>query len=251
MRKEEHEILFNVEDDYWWYVGLRGLVLSFIDGIYEKKERLKILDAGCGTGKMLESCGNHKAYGLDFSKEALQYCKLRKLNHLLRGSISALPFKNDYFNLVISLDVIGQGNKLENDVITLKEIYRVIAKEGILLLNLPAYKLLRSKHDEAVSINIRYTIKELKSKLQKAGFEIEQITYRNTILFPIAVIKRIIDKISLIRRNKIESDLKPLPYLINQLFKRILFFENKLIRSGINFPFGLSIYCIARKKGNT
>lgn len=247
MEKEEYKTMYNMEDDYWWYVGLRELVISSINRINKRGEKLKILDAGCGTGKMLESCEHHEAYGVDFSKEALKYCKLRNLNNLLRGLINELPFKNNNFNIIISLDVIGQGNKFEDDVKTLKELYRVTKKNGVLLLNLPAYKFIRSKHDAAVGINRRYTIKELKEKVKKAGFEIEKITYRNTILFPIAATKRIIEKIITSNTDKIESDLKPLPWLFNKLFTYLLFFENKLITMGICFPFGLSIYCVARK----
>ena len=41
---------------------------------------------------------------------------------------------------------------------------------------------------------------------------------------------------------------KPLPSLVNTLFANLIFIENKLLTLGVNLPFGLSIYCIARKK---
>ncbi len=256
MLKKEYEVMFNMEDEYWWYIGLRELIMSFIERINKKGEKLKILDAGCGTGMMLESCKYHEVYGLDFSKEALKYCKLRNLTDLMQGSINDLPFKNNYFDIVFSFDVIGQeldfprssSNIIKDNIRTLKEIGRVMNKNGILILNLPAYNFIRSNHDKAVGINRRYTIKELKDSVQKAGFEIENITYRNTILFPISVVKRIIDRKLCVEKEEPESDLKPLPCWINRLFIHILFFENKLIRSGVRLPFGMSIYCVSRKK---
>lgn len=255
MLKKEYEVMFNMEDEYWWYIGLRELLKSFIERINKQGGKLKILDAGCGTGMMLESCKYHEAYGLDFSKEALKYCRLRNLTDLLRGSINDLPFKNNYFDIVFSFDVIGQeidfsdnsSNVLKDNIRTLKEIGRVMNKNGILILNLPAYNFIRSNHDKAVGINRRYTIKELCVCVKKAGFEIENITYRNTVLFPISVVKRIIDRKLYIGKEYPESDLKPLPDLINRLFTHILFFENRLIRSGVRLPFGMSIYCVARK----
>lgn len=247
MKKEEYKVMFNIEDDYWWYVGLRNLVLSSINKFNHKKENLKILDAGCGTGKILESYKVHRVYGIDFSEEAIKFCKLRNLNYLLRGSICDVPFKDNSFDIVFSLDVLYHIN-VKDDLKTLEELYRVIDKNGILLLNLPAYNFLRSRHDEAIHTKRRYTIKDLKEKVEKAGFRIERITYRNTILFPLAVIKRIIKKIFLTNTEKVESDLKPLPGLFNKLFTGFLFLENILLVSGLNFPFGLSLYCIARKK---
>lgn len=256
MKKEEYETMFNIEENYWWYIGLRKLAMSYIESIAKKGKKLKILDAGCGTGMILESCKYHKAYGVDFSKEALKYCKTRNLTNLLRGSINSLPFKNNYFDVVLSFDVIGQeldltgasGNILLDNIKTLKEIGRVMNKNGILILNLPAYNFMRSNHDKAVGINKRYTIKEIKDNIQKAGFEIENITYRNTILFPISIVKRMTEGWLYIKDKNPKSDLKPLPYFINKLLTHILFIENKLIRSGVNLPFGLSVYCIARKK---
>ncbi len=256
MLKKEYEVMFNIEDDYWWYIGLRDLVLRYIERINKKGERLKILDAGCGTGMMLASCMNHQACGLDFSKEALKYCKMRSLTDILQGSINALPFKSNYFDIVFSFDVLGQeidfsgssSNILIDNIETLKEIGRVMNKSGILILNLPAFNFIRSNHDKAVGVNRRYTIKDLCECVQKAGFEIEKITYRNTFLFPISVVKRIIERRLYIEEEDPESDLKPLPYLINILLTHILFIENKLIRSGVNLPFGLSVYCVARKK---
>lgn len=244
MEKKEYEILFNLEGDYWWHVGLRNLVFSYVDKCFSKKRNLRTLDAGCGTGKLLEECKDYDAYGLDFSEEALKFCKLRNLKNLVRGSISATPFKSDSFDTVISLDVLYYITDEEN-ISTLKELYRIINKNGKLLLNLPAYNFLQSTHDKAVHIKQRYAKKNLKEKIEKAGFNMEKITYRNTILFPIAVIMRVIKKFFL--KNRIESDLKPLPVLFNKIFTLILNIENRLILSGINFPFGLSLFCIARK----
>ena len=247
MKKKEYEVLFNIEENYWWYVGLRKLVISFIDGIKEKRDNLIILDAGCGTGKTLDDCRAYKIYGMDFSEEAIKYCKLRGLGKLVRGTICQVPVKNDSFDVVISLDVLYHKN-IEDDVKALKELCRVMNNDGRLLLNLPAYNFLRSRHDEAVHTKRRYTVKSLKLKLEEAGFEIENITYRNTILFPIAVTKRIIEKIFPVDTENVESDLKPLPNLLNKTFTLFLFFENKLILSGIKFPFGLSVYCVAIKR---
>lgn len=244
MNKKEYEILFKIEDNYWWHVGLRELVLFYIEGT-----KLKILDAGCGTGKMLETCKGQDAYGIDYSQEALKYCKQRNLTNILRGSISCLPYKSNSFDTIISLDVLYH-KAVEDDVEALKELYRVMNKDGMILLNLATYDFLKSRHDEAVHTHRRYTKKTLKEKMEKAGFEIDRITYRNSILFPIALIKRMIEIFILRNSQNAESDLKQTPSLVNKLLQYLVLFENKLITLGISFPFGLSIYCVARKNSN-
>jgi len=246
MKKEEYKIMFDIEDDYWWYVGLRQLVFSYTAGKGDRAD-LKILDAGCGTGGMSAKLKAYKPYAIDYSEEAISFTRSREIVNIARASVCCIPFKKSAFDIVISLDVLYHIN-ISDDVETLKEINRVLNKEGVLLLHLPAYNFLYSKHDEAVHTRHRYTAKEVKQKVEAAGFEIEKITYRNIFLFPIAVIRRILEKFFSGSEEHTESELKSMSFFTNYIFTRILLFENKLIRSGIYFPFGLSIFCVARKK---
>ena len=99
---------------------------------------------------------------------------------------------------------------------------------------------MKSNHDEAVFTERRYTKKQLRNLLEQSGFKIEKITYSNTILFPIALIKRLTEK------KKQESEVKPVSNLTNKILTKVLNFEAKLLKN-INFPFGLSIIAIVKK----
>jgi len=46
MKPEEYQVMYDVEDTYWWYVGMRSILLSLLDGHYGARTDLKILDAG-------------------------------------------------------------------------------------------------------------------------------------------------------------------------------------------------------------
>lgn len=246
METKEYQTLYDSENSHWWYLGLKDLVLSFVAKYAEKKKETRILDAGCGTGGILKDLEGYKAWGLDISQEAIRFCRLRKLNNVINASISNIPFEDNSFDLIISLDVLYHLG-VEDDREALKELTRVLSKGGTLLLNLPAYDSLRGRHDRAVHTRHRYTIDELKEKVKTAGLVVEKITYRNTVLFPLAFLKRILQGRSVKSTDKVESDvILPLDF-INKLFTKILFFENRLLRT-INFPFGLSIFCVARKK---
>lgn len=247
MEKEEYKIIYNIEHNYWWYVGLRKLVFASLDRFIQNKRNSMLLDAGCGTGSILGTCNGYSTYGIDISEEALKFCRLRNLKNILKGSICSLPFKDNTFNIIISLDVLYHL-QVSDDLKTLKEMYRVTAQNGILLLNLPAYDFLKSMHDKMIHTRQRYTLRDLRDKVEKAGFSIEIITYRNTLLFPLIALMRIVKKYLSPDKRKIESDVKPLPVLINKLLQYILLLENRLIIGGLSLPFGLSIFCVARKK---
>jgi SAM-dependent methyltransferase len=244
---KEYSTIYSVEDNHWWYVALRKLVLSFVDSFSGDKNAQVILDAGCGTGGMLAECKAYQTFGLDISEEALKFCRMRKLNNLSKGSICDLHFKDNSFTTVISLDVLYHLD-VSDDVKALKEFYRVIDQGGMLIMNLPAYNFLQSSHDKMNYTRHRYTSREVRQKVEAAGFTIERITYRNTFLFPIALITRLFKKAFLSQSRNRESDLKPLPHIINEVLTGILVWENRLIMHGVNFPFGLSIFCVARKK---
>jgi len=203
MEKEEYERMYNIEENFWWYRGLRDILFAYIEK--EHSSDLKLLDAGCGTGKFLELCGDYQTFGLDFSPEAMHFSRLRNLKNLVRASVTHIPFGCDYFNIVTSMDVLYHMS-IENDRTAIKEFYRVLNKGGILILNLPAYDFLKSTHDKAIHTGHRYNREEVKEKVEEAGFNIEILTYRNFFLFPLAFIMRFLKNFFLtakIKQNRI------------------------------------------------
>lgn len=247
MNVREYRIMYNLENIFWWHVGMRKICFALLEKFYNKNlDKLKILDAGCGTGIML---GHFADYGLpvgiDISKDALYFTHLRGYRRILCASVTDLPFANNSFDFISVLDVIYHL-QVKDDSRALKEFHRVLKKESRIILRVPAYNFLKSKHDEAIHTRHRYTRDELKIKMEEAGFKVEKITYINTVLFPLMAMIRIMRRI-VKSRNPPNSDVKPLSRLFNRLFIIILTIEAKLLKN-IDFPFGLSIICIARKE---
>jgi SAM-dependent methyltransferase len=246
MEQAEYEIMYHREEDYWWYVGLRDLVLSTIAHFSRGRDGLTILDAGCGTGKLLEMCGAYRAYGLELSAEALRFLRLRAVANVTRADICRMPYRDGSFDLVLSMDVL-YCLKSPTDVQALREIRRVLKPGGILLMNLPAYEWLRSHHDAAIHTKQRYTRSRLRDMLRQVGLQDRTITYRNTLLLPLAALVRGTQKLLWPAPARPKSDLRPLPKLLNRALVMPLLWENRLIQAGVRLPFGLSIFCVARK----
>lgn len=235
MEKELFQQVFDKEKNHWWYVGMRTIYSTLLDK-YLKKQA-KILDAGAGTGFNLLFLKKYgKVQGIDYSSEAISLAKKRNLK-IKKASIENIPFKDSSFDLVTCFDVLYHKG-VKNDVKALKELNRVLAENGLLLIREPSFNFLYNTHDVKVHTRQRYTRKELTSKLKKAGFKIEKISYVNFFLFPLFIINRIF-------KSK-ESDLKKTPKFVNGFFKLFLMLESKLINF-VNFPFGSSVICVARK----
>jgi len=240
MEKDAYKQTYEAEENHWWFKGIRNIIFSILNK-YIKENNLKILDAGCGTGILLTKLKKFgETTGIDISDNALEFCKQRGLTDLHKGTIENLPFQENTFDLVTSIDVIYH-KEVQSDLKALQEINRVLKKDGLALIQVAAYNFMYSNHDKFVHTQRRYKKQEIKNKLEQAGFKIEKLTYANTILFPLALIKRLTE------HKDSKSELKPLSNGINNFLANILTLESKIIEN-VNLPFGLSIIALARKQ---
>jgi ubiquinone/menaquinone biosynthesis C-methylase UbiE len=243
MQITEYQKLYRLEESHWWYRGLRELILSALQ-MPNRGAEFRVLDAGCGTGGLLSNIQEHfRAVGLDLKEEALLLSKKKGLQLLIRGSVEGLPFPAESFDSIVSLDVLYHS-EVADDEVALREFHRVIKPSGELVLNLPAYRFLLSAHDKVVHSQRRYTKRNLAKKLKATGFQIQKITYRNFFLFPPIFVWRMFRKA--IEESDSSSDLFYLPPIVNLILLQIIRCENFLLK-WISFPFGTSIFCIARK----
>ena len=84
MNPQEYDRMRQLEDWYWWFVARREAALRFTEDFRPRREPLRILDAGCGTGALLDRLEQRpgtEVYGLDFSGQALAYTRQRGHRH--------------------------------------------------------------------------------------------------------------------------------------------------------------------------
>lgn len=230
---------------------MREITGIMLDSEVKNLSKPRVLDAGCGTGIMLEWLKRYSngedIYGIDSSQAALGFSRFRGNKKLAQGDISNLPFVSDSFTLITCFDVLQQVT-FDNELKTLSELYRVLAPGGLLYIRVAANQWLWSGHDRALGTQRRYNLYELKKKLMQAGFTISRSTYVNTLLFPVAVIVRFCKKFCFCSN----SDVKPMPKglaWLNQLLMSVLKIEAWYLKKPWRkFPQGLSCVCMAYKK---
>jgi len=237
--------MFEYENNYWWYKGLHELVIYFVQKYSNSDFSKNILDAGCGTGKMLELLSDYNfCEGFDLSEDAIKFSKSRNLKNVFLHDLNKWKSESNIYDFIISLDVICcKGIINENDI--LNTFYTSLKTGGKLILNLPALDILSRNHDIAVYIAKRYKRKTFVEQLTKLGFKINLATYRQPILFFIILILKIFEKKA--NDSTAISDLKPIPKYVNKLFLLNIRFENFFIRKGFRFPFGSSLFIVAEK----
>jgi ubiquinone/menaquinone biosynthesis C-methylase UbiE len=244
----EMEINFNRENNYWWFVGRRNIFKRLLENEFPNKRSLSFLDAGCGTGATLKAFSYlGRGVGCDISIDAHLCCRKRGLDCLVRADLSSLPFENEKFDFVLIMDVIyGKWVKDENSV--LREVNRVLKKNGKLFITEGAFMLLMSKHNKRVGAVRRYTKRVMKVLLRESGFFVKRISYWNMFLFPIffavALIDRVMDDSSR-GLSKMDKDINP---LVNKMFTVLLDLESRMM-SFIDLPLGASIVAVGYKEG--
>lgn len=238
----EYHNIFENEKSHFFYVGNHKIILSLVEKYAKGRKTLKILDGGCGTGllaKKLEKYGNVEA--VDISTEALKFAKKRGIKAKL-ASVAQLPFKENIFDLVVSVDVIY--HKEVDDQKALGEFFRVLKPGGVLVLRVPANKWLNLRHDKHVHTRERYEKGELVEKLERAGFKIEKISFVNFVLLPLAAIRYLFERLN--KDKEISSGVERVHSFLNAVLTFILSLEARLITK-LNFPFGLGLVAVCRK----
>jgi SAM-dependent methyltransferase len=241
---EEYERMYRAEETQWWYAGMRSISLGLLAEVRRQlglNGRLRILDAGCGTGNNLAHLARSGvALGIDLSDEALRFCRTRGVI-VARAALLALPFPEASFDCVTSFDVLYH-RWVTDDAAAVREMARVLKPGGLLLARVPALSLLWGAHDEAVHSRHRYTRREVRGLLERCGLVSVRASYCNSLLLPLLFLRRTLDRAT----GRHGSDVAFLPPPLERLFRGLLEIEAALVRR-VSLPIGGSVVAVARK----
>jgi SAM-dependent methyltransferase len=249
MKTQDYAYLYELEENFWWFAGMREITEALLDSTISGRAG-RVLDAGCGTGGMMSRLKRYAAardvVGIDFSETALRFCVQRQHKMLTRASVSEIPFADSTFDLITSFDVL-QHVPDQKDAQAIAEFYRVLRPGGIAFIRVAAYQWMRSGHDDAIAVQRRYDLDQLTAHLRDAGFKIRRATYANTLLFPVAAIKRLV--FTPAGRVDAESEVKPWSKSLSWMngLLRVPLKLEALALSKVDLPFGLSAICIGEK----
>lgn len=247
MEIPEYNNIYENEFSHFYYVITHKIINQLLKSHRSSFKKIKILDAGCGCGLLMKKLKKYGGvWGIDLSSEAIKYCRQRGLNNLKQESILKTSFNNNFFDVIVCIDVLYH-KQVKNDNQALLEFYRILKPGGILILKLPAYNFLKNDHDIIVHTKHRYTKMEINNKLIKQGFKVTKTTYAFSYLLPFLIGKKII--YSLGGLSSPTSSIQKIPALVNNLFKFIGNFESHLLVNH-SLPVGTSIFIVAQKPFN-
>jgi len=180
----EVEITFDKYADKYdeWYIKHREVFINELKVLKSLKLKGRGLDIGVGTG-ILSSKINIEV-GIDPSVKMIKIAKKRM--EVIRAIGEKLPFKSSTFHYVLMIATLCF---LENPIQTLKEAWRVLKENGLIVTciipknskwGMEYEKKKHEGHKIYRHANFR-SIKEVNELLRKAGFSI--IEYKSTLSY--------------------------------------------------------------------
>jgi SAM-dependent methyltransferase len=176
---------------------------------------------------------------IDACDDAVTFCNKNYHGSVQQAVIQNLPFKDNIFDFIFSLEVIEH---IRDDLSVMKELCRVLKPGGFLIITVPAFMCLWGFHDEKGGHLRRYSKSDFIQLSKKAGFKILTCSYFKTILFlPLLFLRHIKE----ICRHK-SDDFYAVAPILNKLLHILLKIETRVI-SLWGAPVGSSLIVVLAK----
>lgn len=241
MSPAAYEDMAQAQCRHWWFSARRELLRCELERL-SLPDRARILEIGSGTGANLALLrGFGELTGVEMSSDAISHARrtVSDAVELRQGRWPGIASELDQcFDLVCLFDVLEH---IQDDIGAVSALHRILKPGGRVLLTVPAYPWLWGPHDIALHHERRYTRHGLAQVLQAGGFQLQRISYFNTVLFPLACASRLID-----RWTRTQKPPGQVPRAsINKLLTGIFASERHLLHRA-SLPFGLSLLAVVQ-----
>ncbi len=206
----------------------------------DASEPKRILSVGCGPPEWLSwlvpfAGPLGKVVGLDIEPI---HARLSSDNlGFVVGALENAPVADASFDVVLALDVLEH---LDDDSAGLRAAVRLVKPGGLLLITVPALPSLWGSQDVISEHRRRYTRRTLTQLFEGAGLADYQVSYFNTLLFPLAAAVRW-SRRALGKAERPRSDFEDnRPGLINDVLTWVFSSEIHLIYRA-PMPIGVSL----------
>ena len=239
------DVFYRYEKEHFWFKIRRNFILK-IFGKYIKKSSL-VMEVGTGTGNIARELKNNgfDVVISDVHKQFLDFEKNKIIEKRYQFDVNESPFV-DHFDAIGMFDVLEH---IEEDEQVLKNIRKMLKKEGRIIITVPAHSWLWNKYD--YSHKRRYDLNRIRKIFKNSGFDMIEAKHFFVSIVPLLLIRALIkrDNDNKDSADDLAEQQMSINPIINKILYSILSLECKLI-ANISPKIGGSIVVIAQKSKN-
>jgi 2-polyprenyl-3-methyl-5-hydroxy-6-metoxy-1,4-benzoquinol methylase len=245
------EFYAEIDREHFWFGARRKIVREALRRLVDDLDRRRLFDIGCGSGGLLQFLaqeGVPVAGACDAYRESLDIVRGRVKVPLVLVDDGRLPPLGGGYSLFSLFDVLEH---LDDDEGMLRFLFSVLEPGGVLVLTVPAHSFLFDQMDELAHHRRRYRRRELRQRLEAAGFEVRLLSHFMSVLVPPLIVMRAIGRALYGRQGAAErrvAEFRIIP-VVNPVLGWILALERCLLRF-VSLPFGSSIIAVAARPGD-
>ena len=226
-------------EKHWWWRAREEILVDELRRRFSKGANLSILDVGCGDALFfgrLSEFGEPEGVESDLG--------LVDPNGPYRARIAVAPFDARFqpgknYDLILMLDVLEHLDEPEH---ALRRALELLKPGGIVVVTVPAFRLLWTNHDRLNQHRTRFTKRSFARLASASGMEITASRYFFVWLAAAKLAVRMVEAI-LPAHPRVPGI--PSPW-INELLYRISRIEEKLSRI-LYLPIGSSLMVVGRR----
>lgn len=201
-----------------------------------------ILEVGCSSGHLLQKIHQLLPHatliGSDVVYKPLLELSKKLTIPLLRFDILQCPLPNNSIDAIILLNVLEH---IEDDITALKQIYRILKPNGILILEVPAGPHLYDAHDKICMHFRRYKLDKLCQLITQQGYKISNHSHLGAFIYPAFFLtklwnKRLLSKSDAEQRQLMEKKIRQTS---KSKFLSSLMYLELILGKWISYPFGI------------
>ena len=233
--------LIELEDNYWWHIAKRELVLGIVQKEFPPPASL--VEGGIGSARNLLEFQKrgYSVTGFDLMSQSVEHARSRGVQNVAVHNLEEVwPLEPGTLDVALMLDVLEH---LEHPVAVMQHAYNALRPGGGIVFTVPCYPWLYSEWDRRLGHYRRYTAKELRRQAKDAGFKVEMLTHWNGFTLPAALAVRGYEK--LFPRDR-KPEFPRVSNMVNNTLLTMARIERGWMKA-MNIPAGLSLVGLLRK----
>lgn len=217
MERIIYDRMAELDSRHCWYRARRRVLQALIARRISLPNDARLLEIGCGTGHNLAMLGSFGAVdAVEMDPAAREVANQRFGGDVRDARLPELiGIERGVYHLVAALDVIEH---VEDDRAALTALAACLAPGGRILITVPAFPWLWSAHDVSNHHFRRYTRASLARAVADAGLTLEFSGWFNSILFPLAAVARLWDRLTGSQSSDDSLPAAPVNTLFESLF---------------------------------